>query len=166
LKNSISLKVLEAYSRDFGRGVARIDNDTMDEINASTGDVIEIKGKRRTVAKCLPLYPSDERKGMIRMDGLVRNNTETFLEDTITVRKIKAFAAEKVVVDPIEAIPLIDERYLSYALESLPLIKGDNVMVPYLGSRLTFQVTGVTPTADAVIVTQKTVFDIVEKGED
>ena len=39
-------------------------------LNASTGDVIEIKGKRRTVAKCLPLYPSDEGKGIIRIDGI------------------------------------------------------------------------------------------------
>jgi len=165
LKKSVSLKILEAYARDFGRGVARIDYDTMDEIDASTGDIIEIKGKRRTVAKCLPLYPSDEGKGMIRMDGLVRNNAETFLEDSIIVRKIKAVAAEKVVVDPIEAMPPIDERYLADALESVPLIKGDNVMVPYFGRRLTFQVIGVTPAADAVIVTQKTVFHIVEKGE-
>jgi len=42
LKNSITLKVLETYSRDFGRGVARIDYDTMDEIDASTGDIIEV----------------------------------------------------------------------------------------------------------------------------
>ena len=50
-QNSLSLKVLEAYTRDVGRGVARIDYDSMDTLNASTGDVIEIKGKRRTVAK-------------------------------------------------------------------------------------------------------------------
>ena len=68
------LKVLEAYTRDVGRGVARIDYDSMDSLSASTGDVIEIRGKRRTVAKCLPLYPSDEGKGIIRVDGLVRNN--------------------------------------------------------------------------------------------
>jgi len=61
-----SLKVLEAYTRDVGRGVARIDYESMDSLSASTGDVIEIKGgKRRTVAKCLPLYPSDEGKGII-----------------------------------------------------------------------------------------------------
>ncbi|MBV9669309.1 MAG: hypothetical protein JO327_14425 [Nitrososphaeraceae archaeon] len=30
----------------------------MDSLGGSTGDVIEIKGgKRRTVARCLPLYP-------------------------------------------------------------------------------------------------------------
>ena len=164
-QNALSLKVLEAYTRDVGRGVARIDYDSMDTLNASTGDVIEIKGKRRTVAKCLPLYPSDEGKGIIRIDGLGRNNSGIAIGDTISVRKIKAVAAEKVVVAPLEAIPPIDERYLADALESVPLIKGDNVMVPYFGGRLTFQVIGVNPAADAVLVTQKTVFHIAEKGE-
>src|ERR687883_543170 len=135
---TLSLKVLEAYTRDVGRGVARIDYDSMDSLSASTGDVIEIRGKRRTVAKCLPLYPSDEGKGIIRVDAL-------------------------------EAIPPIDERYLADALESVPLIKGDNVMVPYFGGRLTFQVIGVSPlqaaAADSVLVTQKTIFHITDKDQ-
>jgi len=164
-QNELKLKVLEAYTRDVGRGVARIDYDSMDTLNASTGDVIEIKGKRRTVAKCLPLYPSDEGKGIIRIDGLGRNNSGIAIGDSITVKKIKAVAAEKIVVAPLEAIPPIDERYLADALESVPLIKGDNVMVPYFGGRLTFQIIGVTPNADAALVTQKTVFHIAEKGE-
>jgi transitional endoplasmic reticulum ATPase len=88
-QNALSLKVLEAYTRDVGRGVARIDYDSMDTLGASTGDVIEIKGKRRTVAKCLPLYPSDEGKGIIRIDGLGRNNSGIAIGDTISVRKIK-----------------------------------------------------------------------------
>src|SRR5918994_1130553 len=165
-ERTVSLKVLEAYTRDVGRGVARIDYDSMDSLSASTGDVIEIRGKRRTVAKCLPLYPSDEGKGIIRVDGLVRNNAGVAIGDTVVVRKIKAVPAEKVIVAPLEAIPPIDERYLADALESVPLIKGDNVMVPYFGGRLTFQVVGVTPpSADAVLVTQKAVFNIAEKGE-
>jgi len=103
-----TLKVLEAYTRDVGRGVARIDYDSMDSLSASTGDVIEIRGKRRTVAKCLPLYPSDEGKGIIRVDGLVRNNAGVAIGDTVVVRKIKAVPAEKVIVAPLEAIPSID----------------------------------------------------------
>jgi len=164
-ESELSLKILEAYTRDVGRGVARIDYDSMDTLNASTGDVIELKGKRRTVAKCLPLYPSDEGKGIVRIDGLGRNNSGIAIGDAITVKKIKAVPAEKVVVAPLEAIPPIDERYLADALESVPLIKGDNVMVPYFGGRLTFQVIGVMPAADAVLVTQKTAFHIAEKGE-
>ena len=86
-QNSISLKVLEAYTRDVGRGIARIDYDTMDSLAVSTGDVVEIRGKRRTTAKCLPLYPSDEGKGIIRIDGLVRNNSGIAIGDTIFIRK-------------------------------------------------------------------------------
>src|SRR5262249_4736669 len=162
-KDTLSPRILEAYTRDVGRGVARIDYDSMDSLSASTGDVIEIRGKRRTVAKCLPLYPSDEGKGIIRVDGLVRNNTGVAIGDTVVVRKVKAVPAEKVIVAPLEAIPSIDERYLADALEGVPLMKGDNVMVPYFGGRLTFQVIGVTPVADAVLITQKTVFHIAEK---
>src|ERR671936_2712905 len=165
-QNTLSLKVLEAYTRDVVRGVALIDYDSMDSLSASTGDVIEIRGKRRTVAKCLPLYPSDEGKGIIRVDGLVRNNAGVAIGDTVVVRKIKAVPAEKVIVAPLEAIPPIDERYLADALESVPLIKGDNIMVPYFGGRLTFQVVGVTPPTDAVLVTSKTLFTITEKDAD
>ncbi|MGH9999252.1 MAG: CDC48 family AAA ATPase, partial [Nitrosopumilaceae archaeon] len=164
-QNSISLKVLEAYSRDVGRGIARLDYDSTNSLSAATGDVIEIKGKKRTVAKCMPLYPSDEGKGIIRVDGLVRNNLGVAVGDKIEVRKIKAVPAEKIIVAPLEAIPPIDERYLADSLENTPLIKGDNIMVPYFGGKLTFQVIGVTPVADAVIVTQKTLFHIGEKSD-
>jgi len=164
-QQGVTLKVLEAYTRDVGRGVARIDYDAMDALDASTGDIIEIKGKRRTVAKCLPLYPSDEGRGVIRIDGLIRNNSGVAIGDTVAIKKIKAPPAEKVVVAPLEAIPPIDERYLADALESVPVTKGDNIMIPYFGGRLTFQVLGVSPMADAVLITQRTVFAISEKGE-
>ena len=159
------LKVLEAYTRDVGRGVCRIDYESMDSLTASTGDIIEIKSsKRRTVAKCLPLYPSDEGKGIIRIDGVLRNNSGVAIGDTVEITKVKAVPAEKIIVAPLEAIPPVDERYLADALESMPLIKGDNVMVPYFGGRLTFEVIVVSP-ASTVIVTQKTVFSISVKSE-
>jgi transitional endoplasmic reticulum ATPase len=165
MPNTFSLKVLEAYTRDVGRGVARIDYDSMDSLSASTGDVIEVKGgKRKTVAKCLPLYPSDEGKGIIRIDGLSRNNGGAAIGDTVEITKIKAVPAEKVIVAPLDSIPPVDERYLADALESVPVIKGDNVAVPYFGGRLTFLVVEVAP-ATAVLITQKTSFHIAEKNE-
>jgi transitional endoplasmic reticulum ATPase len=165
MPNTFSLKVLEAYTRDVGRGVARIDYDSMDSLSASTGDVIEVKGgKRKTVAKCLPLYPSDEGKGIIRIDGLSRNNGGAAIGDTVEITKIKAVPAEKVIVAPLDSIPPVDERYLADALESVPVIKGDNVAVPYFGGRLAFLVIEVVP-ATAVLITQKTSFHIAEKNE-
>jgi len=96
---------------------------------------------------------------------VLRNNTGVAMGDTITMRKIKTVPAESIIVAPLHSIPPLDEKYLTDSLESVPLVKGDNVMVPYFGGRLTFQVIGVTPAVDAVIVTQKTVFHIAEKGD-
>ena len=137
----------------------------MDVLGVSSGDIVEITGKRKSVAKCLPLYTSDEGKGIIRVDGLARNNTGVAVGDTVMLRKIKAIAAEKVVVAPLDTMPPIDERYLTDSLENIPLVKGDNIMVPYFGGRLTFQVISITPVTGAVIVTSKTIFHIAEKEE-
>lgn len=155
-----TLSVREAYTRDVGKGVARIDYDAMAAFNVSTGDAIEFKGKRRTVARILPLYPADEGKGIVRIDGLGRNNSGTAIADTIAIRKIKAVKAEQVEVAPLEEIPPIDERYLAEALESVHLIRGDKVWVSYSGRPLTFQVIGVTPAEDAVWISRKTIFQI------
>ncbi len=160
----VQLKVLEAYTRDVGRGVARLDYHAMDGLDASTGDVIEVNGKRRTVARCLPLYPSDEGRGIMRTDGIIRNNAGVAIGDTVVVKKVKALPAEKVVVAPLVATPPIDERYLADALDGIPVTKGDNVMIPYFGGRLTFQVTEISPAAEAALITQRTVFVISEKG--
>jgi transitional endoplasmic reticulum ATPase len=160
-----TLKTIESYRRDVGRGVARIDYDTMDLLGVGTGNVIEVKGKNRTVAKCLPVYSSDEGKGIIRLDGLMRNNARIAIGDTVIIKKLKAIPAQKVMVAPLQPTPPVDERYLADALESVPVVKGDNVIVPYFGGRLAFQIAGIMPvitSENAAIVTQKTIFNITE----
>ena len=166
--SSLSLQVLEAYSRDVGRGIARIDYEAMDFLGAKTGDILEIKGRRVTVARCLPLYPSDEGKRVIRVDGLVRNNAGIAIDDTVLVKKIKVQQATRITMAPLESIPPIDERYLADALEGVPIVRGDNVMVPYFGGRLSFQILNIMPSvgpAGGAIVTSKTAFSIVEATE-
>ncbi len=199
------LTVLEAYTRDVGRGIARIDNETMEKLGLSKGNIMEIKGKRRTVARCLsPLTGSQlvvermqleqarkqmhkthfEEKnnsktgfdwtgrdpesykvpfGSIRIDGLTRNNAGIAIGDAVLVKKIQSTIAEKVLVAPLESIPPIDERYLADALESIPMTKGDNVMIPYFGGRLTFQVVDTEP-PDDIVIDQKTIFTIMNKN--
>jgi transitional endoplasmic reticulum ATPase len=44
-------------------------------------------------------------------------------------------------------------------------MKGDNVTIPYFGGRLSFRIDGITPLANAVLINQRTIFVISEKGE-
>ena len=54
--SQVSLRVAEAQSRDVGRGIARIDPKVGSEIGLSAGDVVEIHGKKKTVAIYWPGY--------------------------------------------------------------------------------------------------------------
>ncbi|HEX6028854.1 MAG TPA: hypothetical protein VFY64_07440 [Nitrososphaeraceae archaeon] len=88
--NPLTLKVLEAYSSDIGRGVARIDHNSLNSLGLSEGDSIEIIDKDRTIeAKCLDLLPSDEGKGIIRVDPHLRKSIGVSIGKTIVIRSIK-----------------------------------------------------------------------------
>ncbi len=51
-----NLRVAEAYHKDVGRGIARIDTRLMQQMELVSGDIIEISGKsqnlRNRLAKC------------------------------------------------------------------------------------------------------------------
>ena len=158
----LELKILEAYTRDVGRGVARIDYDTMDELDLSTGEYIEIDGISKVVAKALPLYPSDEGKKIIRIDKSLRQNLKSDITSSIKIKKIKPILAEFVIVSPLTAIPIIDERYLADALENVAIIEEMCVIIPYFGGRLDFVINQIKPSGSPAIITQKTEFKIAD----
>lgn len=58
--NGVKLAVEESKNRDVGRGIARIDQRTMQRLGISAGDVIEIEGKRKTSAIAWPAYSEDK----------------------------------------------------------------------------------------------------------
>ena len=52
----LSLRVAEALPNDVGRGLARLDPQDLLKLEVSIGDVIEIAGKRTTVARAMPAW--------------------------------------------------------------------------------------------------------------
>jgi len=69
MSEEVTLKVAEAYHRDAGRGIARIDMVTMKKLGLVSGDTIEIQGKETAAAIVWPGYSDDVGKGVIRIDG-------------------------------------------------------------------------------------------------
>jgi len=65
-EESVVLRVAEAYHRDAGRGIARIDTDTMRKLGVVSGDVVEIEGKNIATAIVWPGYAPDSGKSIIR----------------------------------------------------------------------------------------------------
>jgi len=70
----VQLRVDDARQRDVYRGIARIDQATMQTLGISAGDVIEISGKRTTAAIAWPAYSEDQKRGIIRIDASIVEN--------------------------------------------------------------------------------------------
>lgn len=135
----ISLKVDEARQRDVGRGKARIDNEATNALGVSPGDIIEIRGKRTTAAVAWPAYPEDQGKGIIRIDGLIRRNTNVALSEYVTVKKAEVKEAQNIVLAPIEMRLNVDEDFTNFVktrLMELPIVEGDTVFLTILGSAI------------------------------
>jgi len=156
-RNTRSLKVLEDYTRDVGKGIARIDYDSMDSLGASTGDIIEIKGKRRTVAKCLPLDPSDAGKGIVRIDRLIRHNAKIRIGQYVLVKQVTLNDAQSMKVFSTKKITLDSEQY-DYAQDDVkgrPIMMGDKIELSFFDEKSEFEVRRINP-SPAAVMTAKT----------
>jgi transitional endoplasmic reticulum ATPase len=156
-EKTLTLRVADAYQRDVGRGIARVDPKVVDSLGLTSGDVIQIVGKKKTTALSWPGYESDSGKGTIRIDGYLRNNAGVSIDDKVTIRKIEAKIAQRVTLAPTEPLRIVGgEEYLSQILEGRVLARGDYVPISVMGRKIDLVVTSTTPTAEAVIVTDQT----------
>jgi len=162
--DAASLRVAEARSRDVGRGIARLDPEVMKKLGLTSGDIVEISGKRKTVAICWPGYVEDAGKGIIRIDGYIRNNAGVSIDEKVTVQKVEAKKATKVILTPTEPLRIEGaEDYLSQILEGRVVTRGDYIPIGIMGRKVDLTVTNIQPPAPAVIITADTEVAIGEK---
>jgi len=159
-----TLRVAEAHGRDVGRGIARVDPKVMENLDLTPGDVIEISGKRKTAAICWPGYAEDSGRGIIRIDGYIRRNASVSIDEKVTIRKIEAKNAEKIILAPTEPLRIEGaEEYLAQILEGKVVTRGDYVPLGIMGRTIDLVIVNVQPPAPAVIITRDTEIAMGEK---
>ncbi|RJS73775.1 AAA family ATPase [Methanophagales archaeon] len=145
-EKSVVLRVAEAYHRDAGRGIARIDTETMRKLGVVSGDVIEIEGKNIATAIVWPGYSPDSNKSIIRIDGNIRANAGVAIDDRVRIKKTKVKEAKKVTLEPTQPVRIAGgERYIARILKGRPITKGQIIRVEMLGNPITFVVTNTIP---------------------
>ncbi len=162
--SEISLKVAEAVRKDVGRGLARIDPADIEKLHATVGDIVEIVGKRSTVAKIMPAFKEERGMSKIQIDGLTRGNAQISLDEKILVRKRSWNPANNVVLVPMNATNLDrDSKYIGSLLDGLPVIAGDRIRATLFGSRFSDFIVESTTPKGIVIINPTTVLKIDEK---
>ncbi len=100
--NEVQLEVAKAYPNDSGRGIARLDPDTLLHLKLSPGDIIEIEGAETTAAKVWRADRQDWNTDTVRIDGFTRQNADVGIGERVKIRKAEAEKAEKLTLAPPE----------------------------------------------------------------
>ncbi|HOU80386.1 MAG TPA: CDC48 family AAA ATPase [Methanoregulaceae archaeon] len=161
-KDSFEVVVKEAARDDAGRGIARLSIEVMRALSLVSGDVIEIAGKKRATAIVWPGFAQDTGQNILRIDGTVRANAGTGVDERVRIRKVEVGVAKKVVVQPTQPIRLVGgEQYLARVLRGRPVMEGQTVRVEVIGNPITLVIAKVTPKGIAV-VTEETAIELKE----
>ena len=145
------------------------------------GDIVEIKGeKRSTAAIYWRSRPEDAKMEIIRVDGIIRKNAGVSLGDRVTVSKVEAKECTKLILSPVMANkqkvkfgPGI-EGFARRGLSKRPVVQGDRIFIPGMtlfAEALPFAVIQTTPkgivkvTNDTDIVIKDEAVDDVDAGQ-
>lgn len=161
-RDYVEVIVKEAARDDAGRGIARLSIEIMRDLSLVSGDVIEIQGKRKATAIVWPGFPQDTNQGILRIDGTIRSNAATGVDERVRIRKAEVGAAKKVVIQPTQPIRLVGgEQYLSRVLRGRSVMEGQKLRVDVIGNPITLVIAKVSPKGIA-IVTDETQIELKE----
>ena len=96
----MKLTVKPLKQKDAGRGLAALDPRAAESLSVESGDYILIEGREggRAVARVWPGYPQDEGRGVIRIDGRLRQEADVGIDDKVEVEPADVKPAEAVTV--------------------------------------------------------------------
>lgn len=155
------LKVNEAYSGDAMKGLARIHPRDMAELGLTDGDLVSITGRKTTPVR-IRTGDSETDRNIIQIDGLIRENAGTSLDENITLStQITHHFAGSATLQPLGDVKLSDrekdERYILSMLEGQAVNTGDRLRVNLFGTRVCdFSVTATTP--DGIVILNKSTY--------
>ncbi len=153
MEDTVELRVAEALQNDVGRGLVRMDSRARKVLDITTGDIVELRGKKTTAAVVWQAHPQDEGLNIIRMDGYLRNNAGVALGDKLIIRKAQLKEAKKVVLAPSQPMkysPNFDQ-YIKKKLVGRAISRGDTIFIGVLGTSFPLTAGVVQPQGIAII---------------
>jgi len=103
LMKTSKLRIERLDASRSGRSLCYIDQTVLDNMRLSTGDIVEIIGRKRT-AGIVVASPADRGKKVIRIDGIQRKNLGSNIGEIVTIKPTRASPAREIELAPTKAI--------------------------------------------------------------
>ncbi len=165
----IELQVAESLQEDVGKGIARISSKIMNELGIISGDLVEIKGKSKTIVKVM----RDLDKGesfLIKINGTIRANANISIGEKVEVVKTMAVDAKFITLSPTqEGIKFSNDptEYFHMKLLHKPFTLAQKIVIDVFGTRLNYVVSKTSPKGNVLVTpaTKIIVSDDVVSGD-
>ena len=159
--SEIILKIDESPQQHVGRGRAIVDPKIIEDQRWNTGQILELTYNKKTHVKLWPGAPEEYGSGIIKIDGMTRQNIGAGIGDKISLKSVEAVNAEQIVLSPTEKISAEGlQEYMIYNYLNHVFTTGDSVSLnTQMGGRVQFIVTSTKP-SKPVLVTENTVFKL------
>ncbi|WP_247009307.1 CDC48 family AAA ATPase [Halorientalis litorea] len=168
------LTVKPLKQKDAGRGLAAVDRAAMREMDLENGDYVVIDGRDggRAVARVWPGYPEDEGKGVVRIDGQLRQEADVGIDDTVEVEDADVQPATSVTVALPQNLrirgnvgPHIRNKLSGQAItqgQTVPFSLGLGPLSSMSGQQIPLKVANTEPSG-TVVVTDSTDIEVSEQ---
>ncbi|MEM2907470.1 MAG: AAA family ATPase, partial [Candidatus Odinarchaeota archaeon] len=150
----VSLRVYEAYPKDVGRFVIRLHKKILKSLGITPGDIIEIRGRRRSAGIAHPLSQEDTKDNIVRIDGIMRKNLRVGIGDNVIIKKIDEQAAKTIILAPLYKLSEgeVSPEYVKEKLLNYPVCGGDVLLIQLgINREVKFKVSSTAP-SDIVVV--------------
>jgi len=155
------LKIDEIPQQHVGRGRAIVDPKIIEDQKWSTGQILELTYNKKTHVKLWSGTAEEYGAGVIKIDGITRQNIGAGIGDKISLKSVETANAEQIILSPTEKIAAEGlQEYMIYNYLNHVFTTGDSISLnTQMGSRVQFVITSTKP-SKPVIVTEKTVFKL------
>ena len=159
--SEIILKIEESPQQHVGRGRAIVDPKIIEDQKWNSGQILELTYNKKTHVKLWPGAPEEYGSGIIKIDGMTRQNIGAGIGDKISLKTVEAVNAEQIVLSPTEKIAAEGlQEYMIYNYLNHVFTTGDSVSLnTQMGGRVQFVITSTKP-SKPVIVTENTIFKL------
>ena len=159
--SEVVLKIDEIPQQHVGRGRAIIDPKIIEDTNWNTGQILELTYNKKTHVKVWPGSPGEYGTGLIKIDGITRQNIGAGIGDKISVKSVEAVNAEQIILSPTEKIAIDGlQEYMIYNYLNHVFTTGDSISLStQMGGRVQFVITSTKP-SKPVIVAENTIFKL------
>ncbi len=167
------LTVKPLKQKDAGRGLAAVDRRAMEEMGVENGDYVVIEGSEgRAVARVWPGYPEDDGRAVVRIDGQLRQETGTGIDDSVEVEPADVQPASSITVALPQNLrvrgnvgPMIRQNLSGQAVaegQTVPVSFGLGPLSSMQGQKIPLKIASTEPSG-TVVVTDSTEVNVSEQ---